>query len=129
MARRGVENNAPSFLSHKDPIMYASFYCTIYYLNLRRSVANINTSIYPISAINVYCKGGEIMSRQQSPIKVSFKRSRMCEDEAKLWAAAYLKRLVSDPVHFDPNYEILLSYPDEVLIQLSKVVPIAYLPL
>ena len=61
-------------------------------------------------------------------ISPKMKRARMCEEEAKLWAASYLKRLYSDPVHFDPNYEILLSYPDEVLIALSKVVPIEYLP-
>lgn len=61
-------------------------------------------------------------------IKPTFKRARMCEDEAKLWASEYLKRLNADPAHFDPDYEILMSYPVEVLVQLSKVVPIEYLP-
>lgn len=61
-------------------------------------------------------------------ISTKMKRARMCEEEAKLWASEYLKRLNADPVHFDTDYEILLSYPDEVLVQLSKVVPLEYLP-
>lgn len=44
-----------------------------------------------------------------------FKRSRMCKEEAELWADSYIKRVLSDPSHFDPDYSILLSYPDEVI--------------
>lgn len=44
-----------------------------------------------------------------------FNHSRMCKEEAELWADSYIKRVLSDPSHFDSDYSILLSYPDEVI--------------
>ena len=49
-----------------------------------------------------------------------FKRSRMCEEEAKLWAQSYLRRVLENPLTFDPDYSILYSYPEEVIKILSK---------
>ena len=56
----------------------------------------------------------------------NLKRARMCAEEAQLWAETYLYRLLADPVHFDPDYSILLSYPDEVISCINKLNPAVY---
>ncbi len=56
----------------------------------------------------------------------NLKRARMCEAEATLWAEAYLYRLLADPEHFDTDYSILLSYPDEVIACIYKINPTVY---
>lgn len=56
-------------------------------------------------------------------ISPKFKRSRMCKEEAHLWASAYLKRFAQDPEHFDSDYEIINSYPPEVIQELANIVP------
>lgn len=56
----------------------------------------------------------------------NLKCARMCEAEATLWAEAYLYRLLADPEHFDPDYSILLSYPDEVISCIYKLNPSVY---
>lgn len=56
-------------------------------------------------------------------ISPRFKRSRMCREEAHLWASAYVNRLAQDPAHFDSEFEILNSYPPEVIQELYKIVP------
>lgn len=56
-------------------------------------------------------------------ISPRFKRSRMCKEEAQLWASAYLNRLAQDPVHFDSDFEIINSYPPEVIKELANIVP------
>lgn len=49
------------------------------------------------------------------------KRARMCKEEADLWAAAYLERLLNNPLNFDPDYSIISSYPDEVLNSIKEM--------
>ena len=56
-------------------------------------------------------------------ISPTFKRSRMCREEATVWAEAYMLRLVQDPEHFDADYNIIQSYPQEVIDILSDLSP------
>lgn len=56
-------------------------------------------------------------------ISPRFSRSRMCREEALLWASEYAKRLAADPLHFDVEFDILHSYPPEVIQELYKIVP------
>lgn len=56
-------------------------------------------------------------------IKASFKRSRMCKEEAQLWAFSYLQRLMSDMQNFDSDYQILYSYPEEVVQMINDMLP------